>query len=453
MNRGVAMVAVLVLFAARSATGTESRGDAFSAAAKIVGERTGTSVGWSEDRRERSSIADTVRALLREPLTVERAVRVALLSNRGLKAALEEIGISRADYRQALLPRNPAVEGEIRLGSGRERPGELVVMQDLISILLVPLRRRVANGAVRQATLRAADAALELAAETRAAFYDLQAAGRAHALWGKVASAAQAGADLALRQHEVGNITDLDVENEQALYEQAKVELARSQVEVLAARERVNRAMGTWGEQVSWSVADELPDLPPGEGSLEGLEAQAVSQRLDLAALAAEVRTLAQAVPLARYSQFFELRAGLHFEREPEGARTTGPAVEIAIPLFDRGQAAVSRAEAQLRQAEDRYAALAIEIRSHVRAARDRLASARQRVEYYRDVVLPRRQRIVDQTQLQFNGMLVGVYQLLQARQGQISAEREYIEDQRDYWVARAQLERVLGGPLLRPSE
>ena len=80
--------------------------------------------------------------------------------------------------------------------------------------------------------------------------------------------------------------------------------------------------------------------------------------------------------------------------------------------------------------------------------ARGKLLAARQLVDYYRDVVLPRRRRIVEQTQLEFNGMLVGVYQLLQAKQGEVSARRDFISARRDYWIARTELERALGGPL-----
>src|SRR5439155_27268163 len=137
---------------------------------------------------------------------------------------------------------------------------------------------------------------------------------------------------------------------------------------------------------------------------------------------------------------------------EPEGLRTTGPAAGLAFPLFDRGQHAVARARAQLRQAQDRQSALAVEIRSEVRAGRDRLTAARQLVAYYRDVVLPRRERIVEQTQREYNFMLVGVFQLLQARQDEINARREYLEAQRDYWIARTELEHSLGGGLLAAS-
>ena len=53
--------------------------------------------------------------------------------------------------------------------------------------------------------------------------------------------------------------------------------------------------------------------------------------------------------------------------------------------------------------------------------------------------------------QLQYNGMFVGVFQLLQARRDQIDAAREYIEALRDYWTARANLERAVGGRLPAP--
>jgi cobalt-zinc-cadmium efflux system outer membrane protein len=44
--------------------------------------------------------------------------------------------------------------------------------------------------------------------------------------------------------------------------------------------------------------------------------------------------------------------------------------------------------------------------------------------------------------------MLVGAYQLLQAKQNEVSSYREFIEALRDYWLARAELERATGGSL-----
>lgn len=119
------------------------------------------------------------------------------------------------------------------------------------------------------------------------------------------------------------------------------------------------------------------------------------------------------------------------------------------MPIFDQQQAAIARLEAQLRQSQQQLSALAIDIRSEVREIRDRLLAARNVVKYYHDVVLPLRQRIVDESQLYYNGMLIGVYELLLAKQNQISAGREYIEAMRDYWIARSDLGRAVGGRLI----
>jgi cobalt-zinc-cadmium efflux system outer membrane protein len=392
-----------------------------------------------------------VQSMLQSELTVDRAVQVALLNNRTLQAEFAELGVSQADLRQALLPRNPVLEGEVRR-NGSGKPGELAVMQDVSSLLLTPLRHRVASTAYRQATLRAADHALELVADVRTAFFTVQAAEQVRTMFHANLTAAQAATDIARRQHEAGNISDLDLENQQVLYEEAKLELARSDVDVVVARERLNRLMGAWREQTAWTMGEALPALPDSERLLENLEAVAVANRLDLAAQEAQVRTARQAISLARLSQFPELQAGVHIEREPEGTRTIGPAVAISLPIFDRGQAAAGRARAELMQAEDRYAALAVDVRSEVRVAREQLTAASQVVGYYRDVLLPRRRRIVEQTQLEFNSMVAGIYQLLQARQGQLSAEREYIEAQRDYWIAWTELERALGGLYQPPT-
>ncbi len=411
----------------------------------LVRERTGVEVPWPPDGRPQHAASDTIQALLQGGLTVDRAVRVALLNHRGLRAELEEVGVSQAEFRQALLPKNPTVEGEVRYG-GAGRPGEIGVMQDLGSILLLPIRRQAAGARLERAGFLAAHAALELVRETRESYFDAQAMQQIRRFWKQVEGTARAAADLAQRQHAAGNISDLDLDNHQAAYESAKIELSKLEIESRSARERLNLSLGIWGDRTAWVLMGDLPGVPADPDPIIGLESLAISQRFDLAAADAEVRALAKEVSLARFSQFPELRAGVHSEREPEGTRTIGPAIDLSLPLFDRGQHLVASARARLRQAQDRQAALAVEIRSEVRAAHDRWRAARELVEYLRDVVLPRRARIVEQTQREYNFMLVGVYQLLQARQEEIGAGREYLEAQRDYWIAHTELEHALGG-------
>jgi cobalt-zinc-cadmium efflux system outer membrane protein len=102
-----------------------------------------------------------------------------------------------------------------------------------------------------------------------------------------------------------------------------------------------------------------------------------------------------------------------------------------------------------LRQSRARYEALCADVRAEVRSGAAKLTSAREKAVLYHEKVLPLQQKLVAQTQLQFNGMFVGVFQLLQARRDEISAAGEYISALREYWTARAELERATGGGAL----
>jgi cobalt-zinc-cadmium efflux system outer membrane protein len=120
----------------------------------------------------------------------------------------------------------------------------------------------------------------------------------------------------------------------------------------------------------------------------------------------------------------------------------------VRVPLYDHGQAVTAGARAQLRAAEDRFEQRAVEVRSVARATRARLIAARAREAYVRRELLPLRERLVEQTQLQYNGMLVGVFHLLEARRREREAAGIGIDALRGYWQARAQLDCLLQGRL-----
>ena len=124
----------------------------------------------------------------------------------------------------------------------------------------------------------------------------------------------------------------------------------------------------------------------------------------------------------------------------------------IPIPLFDQGQGRIGRAMAELRFAQQEYYGLGVRIRSTARAVRDRLRAARAMALYYRDILLPLRERIINETLLQYNAMQLGVFELVLARERQIRAAVAYVETLRDYWLVRTQLDQMLNGRLPSPG-
>jgi len=417
----------------------------FGEVEKAVADRTGHRVVLQE-KSDAPTSDEAIRPLLQGKLTPDRAVEIALRNNRDLQAELAELGIARADLIEAITVRNPIFDGEIRFPGEPKNPFEIAVTQTLLDLFQLPARRRFGLALFEASKLRVTGAVVNFAAEARTHFYDLQAARLVLARQRVITDAAGASTDLARRQHTAGNISDLDLENEQAVYEQAKLDLARAELEELQTREVLIADLGLVESKVVLDLPDEFEAIPDNEVALDGLEEKALAERLDLRVTKQELEAAERRVPISRWAVWDELSVGVHREREPEGSKTTGPALSIPIPIFNRGEAQRARASALLRQAAQRYAALTVNARSEVRSARERLLEARARVEYLRDVMLPRRVRILALTQLEYNAMLRGVFQLIQARQNVANAERELVLGHRDYWIARSDLDTALAG-------
>jgi outer membrane protein, heavy metal efflux system len=184
--------------------------------------------------------------------------------------------------------------------------------------------------------------------------------------------------------------------------------------------------------------------------SLEHLESRAIAQRLDLAAVRMQVDVIGQALALRTKTRYLptSIQIGVDTEREPDHQNVTGPTLNLELPIFNQGQGELARLTAQYRQAQRRLEALAIDIRSEVRQARDQLIAERDLTSYIGKRLLPTQQQALNLTLQQYNSMLKSAYDLLLAKQNEVAAERSYIETWRDYWIARTELERAVGGSL-----
>jgi len=207
--------------------------------------------------------------------------------------------------------------------------------------------------------------------------------------------------------------------------------------------------LGLWGETTSWRFAEPLPPLPDGDPKAEHLESFAMGRRLDVAVARRRVALLAKAVDMARTTRFVgRLDVGVDMHQDPNGPLLLGPNFVIELPIFDQRQAVIARLEAQHREMQRRLQEVAVDARSEVRLAALRLETGRQMAVHYREVLIPLRKTVSEQALLHYNGMFISAFQLLTAKQGEIDARRGYLEALRDYWIARAELARAIGGSL-----
>jgi cobalt-zinc-cadmium efflux system outer membrane protein len=419
---------------------------------RIVATRTGHDVRWQE--HEGSVARDPmIRQLVSKPLSADGAVQLALLNNAGLQAAFEELGVARAELVKALRLPNPTADAALRFhGAGSVRAEIDVQAQlDLTEIAFLPLRGGVGQARLEAAKLSVAAQVLDLAFETRVAFYRYQAAVQTLELDRNILAALRASFEAAERLHEAGNITALRFANERALYEEARLAHARAEVALGVQRQELATLLGLWKPDAEWTTEPRLGAPVSSEAGLADLEARAVEKSLDLEILRFRYEAAGKAANLASARGWVpELRAGVAAEREHDDnlGWTVGPAVSLEVPLFYQGQGERGAALADLRRQKQLHIETAVRIRATARALATRLQAAVKSVEYYEKELLPLREQIVNDTQLEYNAMSAGVFQLLEAKRAQIAAARAYVELLRDYWVARAEADELLAGRL-----
>src|SRR5262249_3304855 len=155
--------------------------------------------------------------LLRSPLSAGTAVQIALLNNRGLQAAYNELGISEARFVAATLPPSPRLSATPLFGASFLEV-DASITADLIALLTLPARADIAGPRCRQAQLEAARATCRLAAQTRRAYYRAVAASAAIGFLEKAQLTAEVASDLAKRLGETGAMSKLDQAREHAFY-------------------------------------------------------------------------------------------------------------------------------------------------------------------------------------------------------------------------------------------
>jgi cobalt-zinc-cadmium efflux system outer membrane protein len=411
-----------------------------------VGDRAGGALTI----RERTDL-ELLAPLLAKPLSIETAVQTALLASPVLQAHYAELGIAQAELAEAVTLENPIVEVMLRPTTD---PADLAnlefgLTQNLLNVFTRAARRTVAESAFEAETLRIANDVVAVTADVRRAYVDAVAARLALAAHRDVVAATDAAASLAESLHAAGNLSDLELAEHRATHEESALAADRAELDLAETDPTLSRLIGVTDRAIP--VLDRLPHPAGPESAPGSLEAVALERRLDLgahrhAAEAARADLKAQ----VDWRLWQEIEAGLSAEREGDGQWAIGPNIAFSLPVFDQGRPAVARAAAALVKAENDLRHGEDTVRTEVRAAARRVAIARRLADRLRDAVLPLKSQIVELRQREYNFMLVGAFELLEAKREESAAAAEYVEALHEYWLARVDLAQAIGGADLR---
>ncbi|MDN8614949.1 TolC family protein [Variovorax ginsengisoli] len=431
----------------------------FDKVIELTKDRTGQAAKWQRTASDTESAHKRSAEILNGPLTADGAVELALLNNPGLQASYAELGIAEADLVRAGRLANPSFRFG-RISGGGITEIDRSVMFTILGLLTMPAATEVEQRRFEQAQYQAASTTVGLAADTRKAFFSAVASQDLVKYYQRVKEAADASNELARRMVQAGNFNKLSQMRQQAFYADATSQLARAQHRATAERERLVRLLGLSANRSALKLPDRLPDLPSRPLEPKDAEQTAMDKRLDVQMAKRSSDATAKALGLTRATRFVNvLNVGYANKSQTGEERENGYEIELELPIFDFGTARTARAESAYMQSLQRTAEVAVNAQSEVRESYSAYRTAYDLAKHNRDEVVPLKKRISDENLLRYNGMLIGVFELLADSRDQVRSVTDYVESLRDYWIAETNLQTALtgrspgeSGSLSRPS-
>ncbi|MFT5290358.1 MAG: cobalt-zinc-cadmium efflux system outer membrane protein [Candidatus Paceibacteria bacterium] len=397
---------------------------------------------------ESAALSDgDIDEIIADGLSLDEALHLALVNNRGLQAAFQEIGIAHADWVQSRLLSNPSFDALLRFPSeGGRAMAEGNIGLELLQLWRIPVRRDAARGELEAKVLEIARRAGEQFADAKGAYFTAVASAELHAVALENVELATASFEAIRSLHRSGAADAFD-EN------LARGPLLTAQLELQTTRIKASNAMRELGKQLSLLGAmdhvvltDSLPLGVQISGETEPLVELALDSRLDLKAFEAAIMSLDTKVRLEERRAWGDLAAGPSVERPagPEG-RLLGPSLSLTLPIFDQNQAQVARAGYELERMVKLHESARIAVAQDVRSAVDRLASASKALEFYADELLPQTQNSLALARASYAAGRSTLATLMEVQRQLLEARRAHVLLQLEAATAQSELGRVLG--------
>ena len=427
---------------ALSGCSTISQNDVFDR----VQKETSQNLQWIKTPTEAQMVHKTVQGLLSQPLSQYNAVHIALINNRLLQQRYARIGLSQSELVQAGLMGNPLLGYSVGHGGGVTR-STLSLDVALLDILWIPIRRELAGIALEETRLTIGDEVLQTVREVKKAYIDAYVAKEKLALYENLLKSHEASIQLAIRQYTAGNLSKRNLLKMQDTYAHARLEAMELNHEHARARETLNRILGLYGDQTHYTLEEAPLGLVAPISDEKGLETRAIKNRLDMNAA---IKAVDYAARDAGYTQntrlLNEMELTVESEKETGAQRFNSFGIKIPIPVFDFGQGRVSKTQAMYNEKVHHLYEIAVNIRSQVRESYAVSHYAYDKAVETSEVIVPVNQQILEETKLFYNGMLDGIYELLEDQRRYREAKIQSLVLVGEYHKAQADLEYVLGG-------
>ena len=403
----------------------------------------------NKEERDKRLVATT--QLLAKPVGQKEAVQLLLANSPAFQALLAQNWAESASAAQSGRISNPTFAFE-SVVTGSETELNRFLSFGLLDVITWPQRAAIANYRVEQAQIRMTAEVVDQVTRVRQAWVRAVAAEQSLKYAGQVLASAEASAELARRMESVGNFNKLTRARHQAFYADAATQLANAKQVSLSRKEELVRLLGLDEAQAKQLVLPErLPNLPKQPMSPEDVAKQVSQERLDIQQAKAALNAAAKAQGLNMVTSFTDIELSVRRGTVSDSSTSSfsarrGYEVGVKLPIFDWGDLQRDAMNAQTLTAANQLEAT---IRSAGSSLRENYAAYRTAYDisrHYKDEVIPLRKVISEENVLRYNGMIIGVFELLADSRDQIGAVISAIAAEQQFWLADAALQATLIG-------
>lgn len=418
---------------------------------------TGGNLELARSSRDRARRLETANRLLAEPLTRDAAVQLALVNSPSLQSIIARSWATGANAAQSGRIPNPRFSFERLVSAdGDATDIEHFLAFGLLDVLLVPWKQGAAKQRVAMAKNQlTADVIAEIT-DVRNAWTKAVAAQQLEDFARQVHVSADASAEMGRRLEAVGNFSRLERARQQVFYADATMALATAQHDAIAAREQLIRVLGLDDSQASALVLPEtLPEIPPIP--IQPYEATDTinERRLDVRMAKENLNAALKAEGIGSITSFTDLELGYRQVKATDDGNSEklgGFEVEVSLPLFDWGGLKRDAMNANTLAALNSYTATVRGVSSNMRESYSAYRTSYDIAAFFRDEVVPLRSLISEENILQYNGMLIGVFELLADSRTQIASVMSAIKANEQFWMADAALQATMIGKPMSAS-
>lgn len=401
---------------------------------------------------EPSNSKEKLESLISENISLNDSIQIALINNAKLNQTYASLGIAKADMYETMRIRNPVFSFS-QLNSNQSGEKDLVTLgliTSLSDLITRPSRKALAEAQFAAMKKSMAVDILSILNQVQSSFYMHAAALQVEALKQKQYETARLAAQLSERYHQAGNFSareNLEIKSKAST---AFFEYFDAKSKALSSRKDLANKLGL-NIADSWKINSQLAIPSVSKTDVKDFQNTAMQSRLDLIVARSKADALAKKLGIVNWTRHLsDIDIGIEREREPDGAKLTGPSLEWEIPLFSRNTEKL-RLSGEFKQSILEVQKMTLAIQNEVHANYLKTIGAQELIHEYQHNFIPIQTAIVSSTQKEENFMLIGTFDLLETKQQEYESYVGYIKALQVYWTAYSDLMYAAGDSLHIP--